>query len=117
LGNALARLRGIPLELGAGVGLAAVFAASSNTPLALSIMAMELCGASAFPHVFIVCVLAYLLTGHRSIYPSQRIFGGKGGTRLARPTALRDLTGARPEAKPTEPEATSIPPDANSTKP
>ena len=39
LGNLLARLLGIPLELGAGVGLAAVFAAASNTPIALSIMA------------------------------------------------------------------------------
>ncbi len=91
LGNVLARLLGIPLELGAGVGLAAVFAAASNTPLALSIMAMELLGAPVFPHVVIVCVLAYLLTGHRSIYPAQRLLNGKGGAQLARPTALRDL--------------------------
>jgi H+/Cl- antiporter ClcA len=91
LGNALSRLLGIPLELGAGVGLAAVFAASSNTPLALSIMAMELLGAPVFPHVVIVCVIAYLLSGHRSIYPAQRILHGKGGERLSRPTALREL--------------------------
>lgn len=92
LGSVLARLLGIPIELGAGVGLAAVFAASSNTPLALSIMAMELLGASVFPHVVIVCVLAYLLAGHRSIYPAQRLLNGKGGARLTHPTALRDLT-------------------------
>ncbi|MCC7540638.1 MAG: chloride channel protein, partial [Deltaproteobacteria bacterium] len=49
LGSVLARLLGIPIELGAGVGLAAVFAASSNTPLALSIMAMELLGGRVFP--------------------------------------------------------------------
>lgn len=91
LGNALSRLLGIPLELGAGVGLAAVFAASANTPLALSIMAMELLGAPVFPHVVIVCVLAYLLSGHRSIYPSQRLLHDKGGKRLSHPTALRDL--------------------------
>jgi len=95
LGNALARPLGVPVALGAGVGLAAVFAASSNTPLALSIMAVELLGASVFPHVVIVCVLAYLLSGHRSIYPSQRLLRAKGGARLARPIALRDL-GARP---------------------
>lgn len=71
LGNALARLLGLPLELGAGVGLAAVFAAASNTPLALSIMAAELLGASVLPHVAIVSVLAYALTGNRSIYTSQ----------------------------------------------
>jgi H+/Cl- antiporter ClcA len=91
LGNVLAQLLGLPLGLGAGVAMAAVFAASSNTPLALSIMAMELLGASVFPHVVIVCVLAYLLTGHRSIYPSQRLLHGKSGHRLSRATALRDL--------------------------
>lgn len=98
LGSVLARLLGIPIELGAGVGLAAVFAASSNTPLALSIMAMELLGAPMFPHVVIVCVLSYLLAGHRSIYPAQRLLSGKGGARLAHPAALRDL------------RATSVPP-------
>jgi H+/Cl- antiporter ClcA len=93
LGNVLARLLGIPLELGAGVGLAAVFAASSNTPLALSIMAMELLGAPLFPHVVVVCVVAYLLVGHRSIYPAQRLVSGKSGARLSHPIALRDLAG------------------------
>lgn len=79
LGSVLAHLLGIPIELGAGVGLAAVFAASANTPLALSIMAMELLGAPVFPHVVIVCVLAYLLSGHRSIYPAQRLLTGTDG--------------------------------------
>jgi H+/Cl- antiporter ClcA len=91
LGNVLARLLAIPLELGAGVGLAAVFAASSNTPLALSIMAMELLGAPVFPHVVIVCVVAYLLSGHRSIYPAQRLLRGKTGTHLSSVRALREL--------------------------
>ena len=98
LGSVLARWLGIPIELGAGVGLAAVFAAASNTPLALSIMAMELLGGNVFPHVVIVCVLAYLLSGHRSIYPAQRLLLGKGGTLLARATPLRDLA-ASPEPK------------------
>jgi H+/Cl- antiporter ClcA len=71
LGNLLARVLGIPLDLAAGVGLAAVFAAASNTPLALSIMAVELLGASVLPHVAIVSVLAYVLSGNRSIYTAQ----------------------------------------------
>jgi H+/Cl- antiporter ClcA len=91
LGSVLSRWLGIPLELGAGVGLAAVFASSANAPIALSIMAVELLGANAFPHVFIVCVLAYLLSGHRSIYPAQRLVRGKGGALLKRALALRDL--------------------------
>jgi H+/Cl- antiporter ClcA len=91
LGNVLARALGLPLEMGAGVGLAAVFAAASNAPLALSIMVVELLGAAVFPHAVIVCVLAYLLTGHRGIYPAQRLLAWKGGPRLAAPRALRDL--------------------------
>jgi H+/Cl- antiporter ClcA len=108
LGSALARLLGIPLALGAGVGLAAVFAASANTPLALSIMAMELLGAPVFPHVVIVCVVAYMLTGHRSIYPAQRLLQGKGGERHPRAVALRDL-----KATATPPPAPKAPPQAS----
>ncbi len=91
LGGVLAPALGIPRELGAGVGLAAVFASASNTPLALSIMAVELLGANILPHVVIVCVVAYLITGHRSIYPSQRVTRGKGGGGPGRPVRLREL--------------------------
>jgi len=73
LGNVLARQLGLPLDLGAGVGLAAVFAAAANTPLALSVMAVELLGGALFPHAAIVCVLCYLLTGQRGIYSAQRV--------------------------------------------
>lgn len=97
LGSVLGQLLGIPLELGAGVGMAAVFAASANTPLALSIMAIELLGAPAFPHVVIVCVLAYVLSGNRSIYASQRVQSRKEGSVLLKPTALRDLPPNRRE--------------------
>jgi H+/Cl- antiporter ClcA len=100
LGSVLARLLGIPIELGAGVGLAAVFAASSNTPLALSIMAVELLGAPAFPHVVIVSVIAYVLSGHRSIYPAQRLLRGKGGARLSSVKTLRDLAAEDAPARP-----------------
>ena len=91
LGSVLARALGIPLPLGAGVGMAAVFAGASNAPLALSVMVVELLGASVFPHAALVCVVAYVLTGHRSIYPSQRLLGAKSGGRWERPVALRDL--------------------------
>lgn len=78
LGSVLARLLGIPLELGAGVGLAAVFASASNAPLALSVMAVELLGGNVLPHVAIVCTVGYMLTGQRSIYSAQRVLGQKG---------------------------------------
>lgn len=99
LGSVLARLLGVPIELGAGVGLAAVFASAANTPLALSIMAMELLGASVFPHVVIVCAFSYVLSGHRSIYPAQRLTRGKGGDPLPRPVPLRDLQHRAPPSE------------------
>ncbi len=89
LGSALAALLGIPIPLGAGVGMAAVFAAASNAPLALSIMAVELLGVGLFPHVAIVCVVAYLLTGHRGIYSSQRLVAAKSGQPVDSPRRLR----------------------------
>jgi H+/Cl- antiporter ClcA len=72
MGNVLARALGLPLELGAGVGMAAMFAVCSNAPLALSVMAIELLGWSVAPHVLLVCAVAQLLNrGRRSIYPAQ----------------------------------------------
>lgn len=103
LGSVLARMLGLPIALGASVGLAAVFAAAANTPLALSVMAVELLGASAFPHVVIVCVIAYLLSGHRGIYPAQRILRKKhGGGLLARAIPLRDFRESLPAPPPSE---------------
>ena len=88
LGNLLAHLLGLPLALGAGVGLAAVFAAAANAPLALAIMAVELLGASVLPHVVIVCVLTYVFTGHRGIYRTQVLRRTKLGAPLPEPKRL-----------------------------
>ncbi|MFN7132873.1 MAG: chloride channel protein [Myxococcales bacterium] len=92
LGNALAGPLELPLALAVGVGLAAIFGAAANTPIALSIMAVELLGANVLPHVVIVSVVAYLLTGHRGIYPRQRIARLKhGGPRLPKVVPLSEL--------------------------
>lgn len=98
LGNVLARWLGLPLGLGAGVGLAAMFAVCSNTPLALSLMAVELLGANVLPHVLIVSALAYVLVGHRGIYPAQRLLRAKSGVVLPAVLALRDAERKPPPA-------------------
>jgi hypothetical protein len=41
--------------------------------------------------VVIVSVVAWLLTGHRSIYTAQRLGRVKGGDAVERPVPLRDL--------------------------
>lgn len=89
LGNALAGPLGLPLGLAAGVGLAAVFGAASNAPLALTVMAVELLGVEVFPHAAFVCLVAYLLTGHRGIYPAQRLDETKLGQALPGRRTLR----------------------------
>ncbi len=105
LGNVLARALGVPLAMGAGVGMAAVFAAAANAPLALSVMAVELLGGNLFPHATIVCVLCYLLTGQRSIYPAQRVLRAKDGRVWSRPVPLRELQTASRPPTPEEDEA------------
>jgi H+/Cl- antiporter ClcA len=101
LGSVLARALGVPIELGAGVGLAAVFGAAANTPVALSIMAVEVLGVNVLPHVVIVTGIAFLLSGHRGIYPSQRVWRRKGGGLVARLVPLRELNA--PPSRPPSP--------------
>lgn len=91
LGNVLAPVMGIPLPLCAGVCLAGVFAAAANTPLALILMAVELLGVGTLPHVVIVAVAAFLLSGHRGIYPAQRVARLKHGRKVDPAKRLREL--------------------------
>jgi H+/Cl- antiporter ClcA len=68
LGNLLARALELPLALGAGVGLVAVFATAAGTPLALCVMAVELMGGPVLPHAALVCVVARALVGSLGLY-------------------------------------------------
>ena len=72
-GGAFAHVFGLPSALGAGVGLVAVVAAASNAPMAAILMGVELFGADATLYVAGACVAAYLVVGHRSVYPEQQI--------------------------------------------
>jgi H+/Cl- antiporter ClcA len=81
LGNALARAMGAPVDLFAALGFVAVFAGATNTPLACTLMGIELfAGASpelipsGLPvYLAIACFVSYLFSGHSGIYLSQRI--------------------------------------------
>jgi H+/Cl- antiporter ClcA len=72
LGATLAVAMDAPVPLFAAVGFVAVFAAATKTPIACTIMAVELFGAGPIVPVMIACTLAYVLSTHRSIYTSQR---------------------------------------------
>ncbi|TCU11660.1 DUF190 domain-containing protein [Rhizobium laguerreae] len=73
LGSALAGVLGAPPDLFAGLGFVAVFAGATNTPLACMIMGIELFGATHSIYIAVACFVAYLCSGHSSIYLSQRV--------------------------------------------
>ena len=98
LGNALAYVLPLPPSLLAGMGFVAVFAGAANTPIASSLMAMELFGAEAGTYAAIACVFSYLFSGHAGIYTSQRIGRskhhvniGEEGFSLALVAKMRDM--------------------------
>ena len=73
LGNALAPLLNLPFPLLAGVGFVAVFAGAANTPIASTLMAMELFGSEVGLYAALACVVSYLFSGHTGIYRAQRM--------------------------------------------
>ncbi|RYG15789.1 MAG: chloride channel protein [Chitinophagaceae bacterium] len=83
LGSALSFFIPLPIGLLAGMGFIAVFAGASNTPLACTIMAMELFGSECGTYVTVACVVSYLLSGHTGIYGNQ-IIGEAKINRFAR---------------------------------
>jgi H+/Cl- antiporter ClcA len=77
LGSAMAPLLHLPFSMLAGLGFVAVFAGAANTPLATSVMAMELFGPQIGPFAALACVASYLFSGHAGIYRAQRVGHGK----------------------------------------
>lgn len=73
LGNTVALLLNAPVDLFAGLGFIAVFAGATNTPLACTIMGIELFGAEHAVYFATACFVAYYFSGHSGIYLSQRI--------------------------------------------
>ncbi len=76
LGYTLGRLLGVDPIFMASIGFVAVFAGSSNTPIACTLMAIELFGGAPL-YLMLGCVVAYLASGHRGIYVTQRISAPK----------------------------------------
>ncbi|MBB6252866.1 H+/Cl- antiporter ClcA [Nitrospirillum iridis] len=73
LGHALAGILDAPTDLLAGLGFIGLFAAAANTPLACTLMGIELFGAAHTPYIAVACFVAYAFSGHSGIYLSQRI--------------------------------------------
>lgn len=72
LGHTLALLLGAPVDLFAALGFLALFAGATNTPLACTVMGLELFGATHAVYFATACFIAYLFSGHSGIYSAQR---------------------------------------------
>jgi len=128
LGNAMARLLHAPIDLFAALGFVAVFAGATNTPLACTIMGIELFASAQTDlvhsglviYLATACFLAYMMSGHSGIYLSQRIGTPKlCSTEYPADASLRSARESRPRfgsglatifAAPTDSDGT--PPDA-----
>lgn len=73
LGNSIAWILGAPTDLFAALGFIAVFAGATNTVFACTIMGCELFGTEFVLYYFIACIIARLVSGYSSIYPTQRL--------------------------------------------
>jgi H+/Cl- antiporter ClcA len=71
-GNLFARLFD-PQHIAAfsAIGMVALLAGAANTPIAASVMAIELFGPALAPDAAVACMVSFLIVGYRSIYPSQ----------------------------------------------
>ncbi|WP_413574697.1 voltage-gated chloride channel family protein [Bdellovibrio sp. HCB290] len=71
LGNALAWILPLPLSLLSGMGFVAVFAGAAMTPLACTVMAIELFGNQGAVFCAVACVVSFLSSGSKGIYHSH----------------------------------------------
>ena len=77
LGSALSVFIPLPIALLAGMGFVAVFSGATHTPLACTIMGIELFGIESALFIGIACFIAYLASGSVGIYHSQTVKGVK----------------------------------------
>jgi H+/Cl- antiporter ClcA len=73
LGNVLIWFIPLPMPLLAGMGFVAVFAGATNTPIACTIMGIELFGIESGVFIALACTTSYLFSGHSGIYTAQVI--------------------------------------------
>ena len=84
-------LSGAPVDLFAGLGLIAVFAGATNTPLACTMMGIELFGAEHAVYFGVACFTAYYFSGHTGIYSSQRVAVSKFHTTEVQESTLKEV--------------------------
>jgi H+/Cl- antiporter ClcA len=91
-GAALGQLAGLPAPVVAAFGFVSVLAAAANTPIAASVMGMELLPGHIGVYAALCAGTAYLLVGHRSVYASQKLgFAKSAGLEVPLDVAIGDV--------------------------
>lgn len=70
-GYFFADMLGLNTATFAALGIVSILAGVCNTPLAASVMAIELFGATIAPYAAVSCIVSFLVTGRRSVYSKQ----------------------------------------------
>lgn len=73
LGVILGWILGLPVEFVAALGYASVFGSATNTFIASIFIGAEVFGFDYIPYFFIICTLAYIFNGNKSIYSAQKL--------------------------------------------
>ncbi len=77
LGSALSIVVPLPIALLAGMGFVAVFSGATHTPIACTVMGMELFGLESGMFIGLTCIIAYFFSGSVGIYKDQIVKGAK----------------------------------------
>ena len=77
LGYVLGGVMGLNPVVTASLGYAAVFCSATNTLIAPMLIGLEVFGSQNMTMFVVVCIIAYVLNGNKSIYSAQEIFKGR----------------------------------------
>lgn len=77
LGSALSLVIPLPIAFLAGLGFVAVFSGATHTPIACTVMGIELFGLHNGFYIGFACIIAYFFSGSIGIYKSQIVKGPK----------------------------------------
>jgi len=70
---------GIGRGTAAALGIVSLVAEAANTPLAASVMAIELFGPAVGPLAALACIVSLLMAGHRSVFGTQLLGTPRAG--------------------------------------
>lgn len=76
-GSLAASLLGIPVTLGAVIGMTALFGGVTNCPLAAIFLSLEMFSGKGLIYIVISAIISYLFSGRISLYSAQKVIDFK----------------------------------------